>query len=247
MERDLRESPLYREVEEHFRKVYEPGFGKVTEPSDPRPSPDGRWVAFTGSLWEKLEGTPKTPDLPGGDGSRRVAPRAPNARRREGGLVGTRARRRAPVVTGRAALSFISDRREKGRMQLYVLYLDGLGEAESLPEIEGTVEEHAWSPDGSRILVRPPGLHADSAGADGSGALESERDLPDWVPAVDSWEDRQVWRRLWVVEVASGRGPSALPGRSERLGGGLVRRPCRGRRGVGGSGRVGVVRARRSC
>ena len=60
MDRDLRESPLYREVEEHFRKVYEPGFGKVTEPSDPRPSPDGRWVAFTGSLWEKLEGTPKT-------------------------------------------------------------------------------------------------------------------------------------------------------------------------------------------
>ncbi|MBA3736955.1 MAG: hypothetical protein H0W97_00110 [Actinobacteria bacterium] len=60
MERDLRESPLYREVEDHFRRVYEPGFGKVTEPSDPRPSPDGRWVAFTGSLWEKLEGTPKT-------------------------------------------------------------------------------------------------------------------------------------------------------------------------------------------
>ena len=89
-------------------------------------------------------------------------------------------------------------------MQLYVLTIDGLGEAEALPEIEGTIEEHAWSPDGSRILVLAAGLHADSAGAEGSGALESERDLPDWTPKVDSWEDRQVWRRLWVVEVSSG-------------------------------------------
>src|SRR5918995_6421791 len=26
MDRDLRSSPLYQEIEEHFRKVYEPGF-----------------------------------------------------------------------------------------------------------------------------------------------------------------------------------------------------------------------------
>jgi dipeptidyl aminopeptidase/acylaminoacyl peptidase len=89
-------------------------------------------------------------------------------------------------------------------MQLYLLGLEGLGEAEALAEVEGTIEEHAWSPDGSRILVRTAGMHADGAGADGSGALEAERDLPDWAPKVDSWEDRQVWRRLWVVEVASG-------------------------------------------
>src|ERR1700752_1237985 len=60
MERDLRESTLYGEVEEHFQKIYGPGFGRVTEPADPRPPPDGRWVSFTGSLWEKLEGGPKT-------------------------------------------------------------------------------------------------------------------------------------------------------------------------------------------
>ena len=89
-------------------------------------------------------------------------------------------------------------------MQLYALHLDGLGEAEVLPEIEGTIEEHTWSPDGSRILVLAAGLHADSAGAEGSGALESERDLPDWTPQVDSWEDRQDWRRLWVVDVVTG-------------------------------------------
>ena len=108
-------------------------------------------------------------------------------------------------------------------MQLYALDADALGEAESLPEVEGTIEEHAWSPDGSRILVRTAGMHADGAGADGSGALAGEKDLPDWVPAVDSWEDRQVWRRLWVIEALLRRGPSPLPGGPERLGGRVVR------------------------
>ena len=203
MERDLRESSLYGEVEEHFRKFYEPGFGKITEPSDPRPSPDGRWVAFTGSLWEKLEGGPKTRICLSSLG-------------REDPVEGANTGGAKPVSSGpehdagarwapdSRRLSFVSDRREKGRMQLYVLSLHGLGEAEALPEIEGTVEEHGWSPDGSRILVLAAGLHADSAGAEGSGALESEKDLPDWTPRVDSWEDRQVWRRLWLIDVASG-------------------------------------------
>jgi dipeptidyl aminopeptidase/acylaminoacyl peptidase len=195
MERDLRESTLYGEVEEHFRKIYGPGFGEVTEPSDPRPSPDGRWVAFTGSLWEKLEGGPKARIclVPlGQEGGARAVSSGPE--HDAGPRWSPDARR----------LSFVSDRREKGRMQLYVLSVDGLGEAEALPEIDGTIEEHGWSPDGSRILVLAAGLHADSAGAEGSGALESEKDLPEWTPRVDSWEDRQVRRRLWLVDVASG-------------------------------------------
>jgi len=203
MERDLRTSPLYQEVEEHFRKVYEPGFGRVTEPSDPQPSPDGRWVAFTGSLWEKLEGTAKTRIClvaqRGGVGD--AAGTSGGAKEVSSGPEHDAGPRWSPDGS---RLTFLSDRREKGRMQLFSLAADGLGEAEALPEIEGTIEEHAWSPGGSRILVRTAGMHADGAGADGSGALESDRDLPDWVPAVDSWEDRLVWRRLWVIDVTSG-------------------------------------------
>ncbi|MDQ4107841.1 MAG: prolyl oligopeptidase family serine peptidase, partial [Actinomycetota bacterium] len=198
MERDLRESPVYREVEEHFRKVYEPGIGTVTEPADPRPSPDGRWVAFTGSIWEKLEGTPKTRICLAPAGAEGVVT---GARQISSGPERDAGPRWSP--DGRR-LSFVSDRREKGRMQLFVLALERLGEAEALPDIEGTIEEHAWSPDGSRILALSAGLHADSAGAEGSGALGSEKDLPDWTPKVDSWEDREVWRRLWVIEVSSG-------------------------------------------
>jgi dipeptidyl aminopeptidase/acylaminoacyl peptidase len=203
VDRDLRSSPLYQEVEEHFRKVYGPGFGRVTEPSDPRPSPDGRWVAFTGSLWEKLEGTPKTRIClaPAGRGGSAEGGPAGGGKEVSSGPEHDSGPRWSPDGS---RLTFLSDRREEGRKQLYLLSLDGLGEAEALPQIEGTIEEHGWSPDGSRILVRTAGMHADGAGADGSGALEAEKDLPDWAPKVDSWEDRQVWRRLWVVEVASG-------------------------------------------
>jgi dipeptidyl aminopeptidase/acylaminoacyl peptidase len=198
MERDLRETPLYREVEEHFRKVHEPGFGKVTDPADPRPSPDGRWVAFTASMWEKLEGTPKTRICLAPAGAEDAVT---GAKQISSGPEHDAGARWAP--DGRR-LSFLSDRKEKGRMQLYTLALDALGEAEALPETEGTVEDHEWSPDGRRILVQSAGLHADGAGAEGSGAGEAEKDLPGWVPKVDSWEDEHVWRRLWIVDVGTG-------------------------------------------
>jgi dipeptidyl aminopeptidase/acylaminoacyl peptidase len=151
-------------------------------------------VAFTGSMWEKLEGTPKTRIClaPTDGGEHRTITAGPE---HDAGP------RWSP--DGRR-LSFLSDRKEKGRMQLFVLDVEGFGEAEELPEIEGTVEHHVWSPDGSRILVLTAGLHADSAGAEGSGALESEKDLPDWTPKVDSWEDTQVWRRLWILDPVSG-------------------------------------------
>ncbi len=193
MERDLRETTLYGEVEEHFRKTMEPGFGKVTDASDPRSSPDGRWIAFTGSLWEKLEGGSKSRVcLAAADGSGfRELTSGPE---HDGGA------RWSPDGT---RLSFASDRKVTGRMQLYVLDAEGLGEAQPLPEIEGTVEDHAWSPDGSRIWIIAAGMHADAAGADGSGANEAERDLPPWIPKVESWEDDQIWRRLWLLDVGT--------------------------------------------
>jgi dipeptidyl aminopeptidase/acylaminoacyl peptidase len=194
MDRDLRETPLYREVEEHFRKIFEPGFGKVTEPSDPRPSPDGRRIAFTGLLWEKLEGTPKT----------RICLAQADGGGHQTITSGPEHDLGARWSPDGFRLSFLSDRTEKGRMQLFVLDVEGFGEAVAMPAIEGTVEDHAWSPDGSRILVLTAGLHADSAGAEGSGALESEKDLPDWTPKIDSWEDPMVWRRLWIVDAATG-------------------------------------------
>ncbi len=58
MERDLRDTPLYKDVEDFYRRALGPGFGRTSDVSDPRPSPDGTCIAFRGDQWERLEGHP---------------------------------------------------------------------------------------------------------------------------------------------------------------------------------------------
>ena len=55
---DIREEPLFKEVEEHFRRLIGPALGRVTGAVDPEISPDGSQIAFTGTMWQKLEGLP---------------------------------------------------------------------------------------------------------------------------------------------------------------------------------------------
>src|SRR4029078_12053133 len=56
MERDLRDTPLYKDVEDFYRRSLGPGLGRTSDVSNPRPSPDGRCIAFRGDQWERLEG-----------------------------------------------------------------------------------------------------------------------------------------------------------------------------------------------
>src|SRR3954470_20533857 len=55
MERDLRHTPLFQEIEALYRSALEPGFGRLTAFSDPLPSPDGSSVVVTGSVRTKLD------------------------------------------------------------------------------------------------------------------------------------------------------------------------------------------------
>jgi dipeptidyl aminopeptidase/acylaminoacyl peptidase len=194
MPRDLRSTSLYREIEEHLRRWLEPGFGRITGAADPAPSPDGTRVAFTGSRLDALEGTPDTRiclvDVEGGDP--REVTSGPNS---------DRLPRWSP--DGRS-LAFLSDRAERGRFGLYLLEDGRLGEALAGPEVDGTVEYLAWSPDGGQILLGVAGLGADKAGAEGSGTTEARKeDLPDWVPTVDEGIGEEDWRRVWVYDVRS--------------------------------------------
>lgn len=194
MERDLRDTPLYREVEAFHRSFLEPGFGRAALAHGPRPSPDGRWIAFVGERLDRLEGRPQGRiclAAVDGSGFRQVTngpgedadPRwSPDGRR----------------------LTFLSDRGHEGRMQPFLLEGDAIGEGRPLAEVPGSVEYHAWSPDGAWILLGVAGLGADKAGADGSGTSAGGPELPDWMPEVDSPDliDRE-WRRLFVLDVAS--------------------------------------------
>ena len=192
MERDLRGTPPFAEVEAFFRSVLEPGFGTAKPAGDPVPSPDGRWLAFRGERLDRLEGHAlgriclvgtdgselrQVTDGPNDDGEPRWSPD------------GTR-------------LSFRSDRETKDRHQIYLLDTALPAEARRLTSLPGVVEWHRWSSDGSRMLVGLAGTSAEQADALGSGTLGGEQDVPAWVPQIESSDDAEGERRsLWSVHV----------------------------------------------
>jgi dipeptidyl aminopeptidase/acylaminoacyl peptidase len=194
MDSDLRATALYREVEEHFRRLYEPAFGRISGAADIAPSPDGRTVAFAGSRLDRLEGLPDSriclADVESGDV--REITHGPNHDRLP-----------AWSPDGRR-LSFLSDRESAGRYRLYLLDADAVGEAARTPDVDGTVESQAWSPDGRFVLLGVAGLGADKAGGEGSGTITTDDGGPSWLPLVESPDDPGDRRRLELFDVEGG-------------------------------------------
>jgi dipeptidyl aminopeptidase/acylaminoacyl peptidase len=202
MERDLSETPLYQEIEAAYRRLEEPGFGRITAASDVRASPDGRTVAFRGARLDALEGRPSGRIcLAAADGSgMRQITHGPNE---------DSSPRWSPDG---GTLSFLSDREVAGSAQLYALEAGVLGEARRLTEAPGIVEHHEWSPDGSRVLLLVAGHGAEQTDALGSGTLGPQVELPAWVPLVESSEDASERRRaVYVLDVANGELKPASP------------------------------------
>ncbi|HEX6845056.1 MAG TPA: S9 family peptidase [Actinomycetota bacterium] len=206
MERDLRHTPLYNEVEAFFLKVLEPGFGQPLDPTDPVPSPDGERILFTARVLAKLEGRE--------EGRICLAERGGNWRQI---TFGPNDDHGATWSPDGSRITFLSDRRVKGRHQLCQLDVGGIGEARVLTDVHGVVEYHAWSPDGSRILLGVAGAEAEQADALGSGTVGEEEtgDLPPWIPEVRTHEETaDERRRLYLYDVdraqATPFGPETL-------------------------------------
>ena len=193
MQRDIRTTELYREVEALVKALRQPGTGQISDAVEVHASPDGRRAVFAGTLVDALEGTPPTricsTDLTTGD--TRVLTFGPNIDR-------------LPKFSpdGRH-IAFLSDRHKAGDFQLYLL--DPVsGAARPTSFVAGWVEYLHWSPDGKRILLGVAGHGADVAG--GQGAVTSKQAagaLPSWIPAVESGDESYRWRRAWVYELAT--------------------------------------------
>ena len=108
MKSDLRGDDLYRQVEGYFRRILEPGFGRVSYADDLAPSPDGRSIAFTGTFWESLVAGPKTRicmlSLDSGDIE----------------AVTTGPHDRMPAWAPDGSIAFLSDRRQEGTAEVFV-------------------------------------------------------------------------------------------------------------------------------
>ena len=140
--RDMRGTSLYREVEALYRAMKRPGTGRIVDASELNVSPDGRCVAFAGSMMQQLEGeaatricltelaTGATRVMTGGPGSDRSPRFSPDG----------------------ASIAFLSDRSGSGDFQLYLL--DPLnGATRVAPRVDGWAEYLEWSPNGRYILL----------------------------------------------------------------------------------------------
>jgi len=193
MRKDLRESAEYAAVAEHVRQLHEPAFGKPHHVTDLDMTTDASRIVLTGSVYDVLDGLPRTALYEVRDGALRALTSA-------GGSA--KAARLAPDGS---ALAFLSDRAKAHVFQLYLLAGGQLGEARPAPAVPGTVEHLAWSPDGTRILLGVAGLGAEMADAQGSGTVGSgESSLPAWYPAVEAGTPEDAWRSLWLYTPASG-------------------------------------------
>jgi dipeptidyl aminopeptidase/acylaminoacyl peptidase len=193
MRKDLRESPEYAAVAEHVRRLHEPAFGRPHRVTDLVATSDASRIVVTGSVYDELEGLPRTAlyevrdgglcALTSGSGSAKAARLAPDG----------------------SSLAFLSDRAKTEMFQAYLLAGGQLGEARPAPAVPGTVEYLAWSPDGTRILLGVAGLGAEMADAQGSGTAGSgESGLPSWYPRVEAGTPEDAWRSLWLYIPASG-------------------------------------------
>ena len=193
MRKDLRESTEYAAVAEYLRRLHEPAFGSPHRVTDLVATPDASRVVVTGSVYDELEGLPRTALYEVRDGELRAL---------TSGGGSAKAGRLAPDGS---CLAFLSDRARAEVFQLYLLGDGQLGEARLASAVPGTVEFLAWSPDGTRILLGVAGLGAEMADAQGSGtAGSSESGLPAWCPEVEAGTPEDAWRSLWLYTRASG-------------------------------------------
>jgi dipeptidyl aminopeptidase/acylaminoacyl peptidase len=200
VQRDIRETALYRETESLYRTFRRPGSGLIADAVEI--SAHGKRAVFAGTLIDSANEAASRiclTDLTSGD--TRVLTLGPNTDR-------------APKLSpdGRQ-IAFLSDRRKAGDFQLYLLDAES-GECRATPAVEGWVEYLHWSPSGRRILLGVAGHGADLSGAQGAAASKMAHDVPAWLPAVDTGDESYRWRRAWVYDLEENRVSQLSPAAS---------------------------------
>lgn len=194
MQKDIRDTPLYQEIQGLYQDFRRPGSGLISDAASIHAAPDGRQAVFVGTMLEKLEGMPATRicqvDLT--TGHTQVLTFGPNT---------DRLPKYSPAGD---AIAFLSDRNKAGDFQLYFLDTK-TGAAVPAPVVEGGwVEYLHWSPDGKQILLGVAGHGADVAAS--AGAVTSEKAgeaLPPWMPALETGDENYRWRSAWVYGLES--------------------------------------------
>lgn len=191
MRKDIRDTDLYREMEQLQRELHQAGTGLVSNAAEV--STNGTEAVFAGTQVQELAGALPTRicqiDLATGD--TRVLTFGPNVDR-------------LPKFSpdGRQ-IAFLSDRQKEGDFQLYLID-SATGGVRPAPQVEGWIEYLHWSPDGKQILLGVAGHGADMSGAQGSAtSKQADGDMPSWMPKVETGNEAYRWRSAWLYDLAT--------------------------------------------
>ena len=194
LERDLRESDTFRQIESFLGQAYATGSGKPFDLLDLAVAPHGRTVAASGVILKRLEGLPEQRivlvDLE--TGALEQVSQGPH-------------RDRLPRwdPTGER-IAYLSDASTPYDFQLSILTL-ATGEVEHFRLENRWIEHLQWSPDGSSILLLAAGKGADLAGAQGAISTPVEAvEGPSWAPHIEGGPEAFHWRTLWLYDPLEG-------------------------------------------
>jgi dipeptidyl aminopeptidase/acylaminoacyl peptidase len=193
--RNVTKTKRWGQIEDYFSNLYGSGFGKVSRAEELDISPDGRTIAFTGSMWQKLEDGPQT----------RICLVDIDSAEVKIVSQGLHSDKSPKWSADGQTLAFLSDRIEKGIPQFHIAKVGEISESKAISSLDHVAEYLHWSPNGKRVLIGMAGRGADRAAADGSGtAGAATEDVPTWMPEVESGDLETSWRTIWVYDTTDG-------------------------------------------
>jgi len=193
MQRDIRTSDIYTSIADYYSALLAPGQDSVIDGRDLDFDKSGKKAAFTGDIFTDMASAPIsvicTLDLD--TGVRSTLP--------HGG-----ANARLPLWSpDGSALAFLREL-SPGNFQIHIQDR-GDTDARTGTPLPGMVEAFQWSADGTQILAAIAGFGADLAGAQGGATTVSVNayDLPDWMPDIDTGDADNLWRDIYIIDVAT--------------------------------------------
>jgi dipeptidyl aminopeptidase/acylaminoacyl peptidase len=165
------------------KRPFEEAIVETLAPGDPQLSPNGNLVIWTASPYGKTGDFPESSIwIAASDGS-------DSGRQFTFGETNDTSPRWSPDGS---CIAFLSDRKERGTMGLYLLSING-GEARPLVTRESSIDSFAWSPDGASIAFLSPDEPTEE-----DKRRKDERDDP------DVYGEDWPLARLHIVDVESG-------------------------------------------